>query len=214
MKNWKSLPYYALFLVLFVGGTTSGDFSLIPDEKEKKKPHAIFSQTAVEITNLTPIQPAGVSRSIVKSIFDKQIGVRERTGNNDGKEVERYLQHVGLTKGYAWCAAFVCWVYSQAGITNPKSAWCPAMFPKKNIIYQRNDKNRQGTPQCADTFGIWFNSYKRVAHVGLIDEWSNGSYFISVEGNTNNTDSRDGDGVYRKRRLKTQVYQVSDFISQ
>lgn len=153
-------------------------------------------------------------RDEVKKIYDSQLHVREMTGKNDGLEVEKYLKHVGLEKGYAWCAAFVSWVYSEATIANPKSAWSPSMLPASKIIYQRNDKKKQLNPQTGDTFGIWFNNLKRVAHVGFVDEWQpSESYVITVEGNTNDADSREGDGVYRKRRLKSQIYQVADFIS-
>lgn len=99
--------------------------------------------------------PVLTKRELVKSTYDSQIGIRERTGKNDGTEVEMYLKYVGLGKGYAWCAAFTSWVYGQADVINPKSAWSPAMFPSGNIIYQHNLKNKQATPQTGDTFGIW-----------------------------------------------------------
>lgn len=153
-------------------------------------------------------------REEVKKIYDSQIGVREKTGTNDGIEVEKYLKHVGLGKGYAWCAAFVSWGYSEANVVNPKSAWSPAMLPASKVIYQSNHKDKKATPGVGDTFGIWFNNLKRVAHVGFVDEWpTSGSYAFTVEGNTNDAGSREGDGVYRKRRLKSQIYQVADFIS-
>ncbi len=45
-----------------------------------------------------------------------ELGVSERTGNNDGPQVERYLRTVGLGGGYAWCAAFVNWTLGQNDI--------------------------------------------------------------------------------------------------
>lgn len=218
MKNWKT-PLCCLLLLSLatyrygVRASTIYKIQIVTPQPDIRYKPKFFRGKDVSIpSDFEAI--ACDSRNRVKSIASSQIGIKEGTGNNDGDEVEKYLQHVGLQKGYAWCAAFVCWVYSQAGIENPKSAWCPTLFRKKNIIYQRNKRDLQANPRHADTFGIWFNSLKRVAHVGLIDEWPRGSHFISVEGNTNNEQSRDGDGVYRKRRLKTQVYQVSDYISQ
>lgn len=144
----------------------------------------------------------------VASIYHGEVGVRELTGRNDGERVEEYLRATGLPKGNAWCAAFVTWVFRQAEVTAPISAWSPSWF-SRNVIYTRGAKNNI-TPGKADVFGIYFNNLKRIAHVGFIDEWSDGSvYTKTVEGNTNDTGSREGDGVYYKRRLKSQVYKVS-----
>lgn len=45
-----------------------------------------------------------------------QLGVKEKTGKNDGPEIEKYLKTVGLGSGYAWCAAFINWTLRQNGI--------------------------------------------------------------------------------------------------
>lgn len=153
-----------------------------------------------------------LKRAEVKCIYDSQLHVRELTGKNDGFEVEKYLRYTNLGKGYAWCASFVCWVLGGANVDNPKSAWSPSLLPNAKLIYQRGSKTHTATPQRADVFGIYFSNLKRIAHVGFIDEWSEGNYTITVEGNTNSAGSREGDGVYRKRRLKSQIYKVADYI--
>jgi len=67
------------------------------------------------------------------------------------------------------------------------------------------DRQRRGVPlKPADVFGIWFNSMGRVAHVGLVEK-NEGDWIVTIEGNTNGGGSRDGDGVYRRRRLSTNV---------
>lgn len=153
-------------------------------------------------------------RDCLKNTYTSYIGVREATGNNDGIEVEKFLKSTGLGKGYAWCAAFVNWCFIQCGIKTVKSpAWSPSWFPNDKVIYKRNNTIKR-QPQSGDVFGIWFSSKKRVAHVGFIDDWQNGSdYAITVEGNTNTAGSRDGDGVYKKRRLKRQIYVVSSYVN-
>jgi len=150
--------------------------------------------------------------SRVADIYSTQIGVREATGKNDGTDVEKYLAATGLGKGHAWCAAFVAWTFDQARIKIVKSAWSPAWFPSQKTIYTRGEPGNI-TPQQADVFGIYFQNLKRVAHVGFIDDWQQEtSFLITVEGNTNEAGSRDGDGVYRKRRLKSQIYKVSRWV--
>jgi hypothetical protein len=147
-------------------------------------------------------------RDYIERIFLSQVGVKETTGKNDGPEVEAYLAATGLKKGNPWCAAFCAWTLNQGGVENPRSAWSPDWF-KTNVIYR---KDQQGTPGKGDVFGIWFSSMNRVAHVGFVHKW--GSEWVeTVEGNSSDVSgSRDGDGVYRKRRLKSQIYSVSSWI--
>ncbi|MFD2961626.1 MULTISPECIES: hypothetical protein [Olivibacter] len=219
----------ACFLLLITIGCNSSDRNMFPAPKDSvpqvlTEPDTIMViqvplesvEDTIKFDTLTVEPeiaiPVITKRELVKSIYDSQVGVRELSGKNDGIEVEKYLKYVGLGRGYAWCAAFTCWVYGQAEVINPRSAWSPSMFPDGNVVYQKNLKNKQAIPQTGDTFGIWFNNLKRVAHVGFIDDWQQGSYIVTVEGNTNDIGSRDGDGVYRKRRLKSQIYQVSSFI--
>lgn len=140
----------------------------------------------------------------------QEIGTREKTGNNDGEQVGKYLASTGLDQGYAWCAAFINWNYEKCGYEGPdKAAWSPSWFPDHATIFKR--KVVEGVhPQGGDVFGIYFRSKGRIAHVGLIEKWKP-DQVITIEGNTNKAGSREGDGVYRRRRLKRQVYKVSRF---
>jgi hypothetical protein len=148
-------------------------------------------------------------RAKLAEIFSAEIGVREATGRNDGVRVEQYLASCGLGAGHPWCAAFVNWCHVQAGIQGAGSAWSPDWFPASHTIYSHGASNNT-IPARADVFGQYFTDKKRIAHVGFIDEWRDGdSYCMTVEGNTNGDGSREGDGVYRKRRLKNQIYKVS-----
>ena len=64
---------------------------------------------------------------------ESQVGVVEKTGNNDGVQVEAYLKTVGLGKGYSYCAAFVKWVFLQCGFKTNINAWSPT----KTMLYLR-----------------------------------------------------------------------------
>lgn len=155
--------------------------------------------------------PDGNNRQCVVSSFQSQVGVRELSGRNDGFEVEKYLASTDLGKGYAWCAAFVNWNLEQCGSNSAGSAWSPDWLPASTTIYKRGQFS-YATPQPGDVFGIYFQSKKRIAHVGFIERWGNTSFAITVEGNTNDAGSRDGDGVYRKFRHKKQIYAVANWI--
>jgi len=147
----------------------------------------------------------------VSDIYSSQIGVRELTGRNDGVEVEKYLAVTGFGKGYAWCAAFISWTYQEAEVKALKNAWAPSWFPPGNTIYIKG-KSGNKVPGRADVFGIFYPKDNRIGHVGFVDDWPSGEFVITVEGNTNSAGSREGDGVYRKRRLKANIYKVSRWV--
>jgi hypothetical protein len=157
--------------------------------------------------------PTDSKISKVKEIYTSQIGVREKQ-MNAGPEVETYLRYVNLPKGNPWCAAFVCWTLGKAGIVNPRTGWSPALFPAERVIWENKGKGgssaRPAAGRIADVFGLYFPEKGRIAHVGFIDEW-NEPWVTTVEGNTNALGSREGDGVYRKRRLVRSVYQVARY---
>lgn len=152
------------------------------------------------------------TRATLKSIYTSQIGVREASGKNDGVRVSLYLASVGLSAGNSWCAAFLYWCYMKTGVKVPKSGWSPSWFPSGNIIWKQGKLLRQKVPGCGDVFGIYFQSKRRVAHVGFVDEWGSSSV-LTVEGNTNEAGSREGDGVYKKRRWTRQIHVVSQWIN-
>jgi hypothetical protein len=146
-----------------------------------------------------------------KAVIDtalSQVGVREATGNNDGKSVEKYLKACNLGKGYAWCAAFITWNYTVNGVKAIKSAWAPSWFSPKNTIWKRNSLNNEN-PRSGDVFGLWINN--RIGHVGFVYKWGD-KVTTTIEGNTNEAGSREGDGVYMKKRLTRQIYIVSKWV--
>jgi hypothetical protein len=188
------------------------------------------------------IEADELRRRYVRDIYTSQIGVREKQANA-GPEVERYLRYVNLPKGNPWCAAFVCWSLGKAELDNPRSGWSPDLFDRKRVIWassalpvsgikyqesrfvegkeiryrptQTSDLRPQTsccTPQTADVFGLFFPEKGRIAHVGFVDDWQD-PWLITVEGNTNVLGSREGDGVYRKRRLVRSVYKVARYVN-
>jgi len=157
------------------------------------------------------------TRQRVVSIFSSEIGVREKTGHNDGKRVEEYLESCGLKKGDPYCAAFITWTFLQANVKTIKSGYSPSWFPANKTIYSRG-KPANKTPLPADVIGIWIKDKGRIGHVGFVREWPpNSSFCITVEANTSMSTSGgksdyDGQGVEKKRRLKSQIYKVSRWL--
>jgi len=151
-------------------------------------------------------------RDSLQKQYRAQIGVVELTGNNDGEMVEEYLATTDLGDGYPWCAAFIYWNYVQFGheLIMKYPAYAPSYFPDDNVIYTRGE-GFKCPPQPGDVIGIYFSSKKRIAHVGFYDGETE-DYFITVEGNTNDAGSREGQGVYRKYRPKGTIYKISSFL--
>lgn len=134
-------------------------------------------------------------------IAQAELGVREATGKNDGFRVEQYLVAVGLKKGDPYCAAFVSWVFKQAGYASPRTGWSPALFPMAKLVK---------TASPGNVFGIYFPSLNRIAHCGFVEHIKN-DWITTIEANTNVTGSREGDGVYRRLRHKRMVYRYAEW---
>lgn len=145
------------------------------------------------------------------------VGVREATGHNDGVEVEAILHTVGLGPGYAWCGAYCYAVVIRSGSVKMPGgarayAWAPSWHPPARRVWQRSRGLKftglgPKAPMPGDVFGVYYASMKRIGHVGIVQEW--GDTVITLEGNTSGGGSRDGDGVYRRRRKMDQLYCVS-----
>ena len=144
------------------------------------------------------------SRSAIVARALAEIGVRESKNPNHGLRVEEYLAYVYLKGGQPWCAAYASWVYAQAGYAKPRSGWSPDLFPSSRLA-------RSALP--GNVLGIYFPELKRIAHVGIVIR-QDGDWVISSEGNTNDNGSREGDGVYLKRRHIRTIKQFADWTNE
>lgn len=142
--------------------------------------------------------------SRVVEIAETQLYVREKTGHNDGIEVELYLDSVGLGKGYAWCMSYVFYLFQRASkelkLVNPvpKTAGVLDCLAKaKRLGYLITN-----VPQVGDQFIMDFG--KGQGHTGLVTE-VRGTKVLTNEGNTSADPSyagedREGNGVFERLR--------------
>jgi hypothetical protein len=156
----------------------------------------------------------------VKEKALSMVGIKEATGNNDGKEVEAILATVGLPAGYSWCGALARAVYSFCGIQCPRSGWCPDWFKGANVTYPRKVlptlykekdvfaylKSLEGNP-C----GFWYPAKGRIAHMGIITKASIEDV-QSVQGNTNAAGSREGNLCALKHCGIDRIYVVNRIL--
>lgn len=143
-------------------------------------------------------QPYSDCRAAVIENYKSQIHVREKTGNNDGEDVEKYLKTVGLGKGYAWCAAFVKWCLTHGVYNSDAEKYINGMalslHRKEKIIYFKGVFTEE--PQHADVFNLWYNSLGRIGHTGFYHGWADkkkGNYY-SYEGNATGKGARESEG--------------------
>lgn len=132
----------------------------------------------------------------------KFVGIKEKTGHNDGKEVENILRHVGQRKGAPWCAGAVVTAIDTARGNEP----LPILrTPLANGIY--NDAKKRGRLSgynivLAGDIGTWRHPGTSQGHTCRVEsvKWP---FMITLEGNTgsgNGGSQRDGDGFYRRMR--------------
>jgi hypothetical protein len=123
-----------------------------------------------------------------------QIGVREQRTNRT-----KYGRWYGMN-GQAWCAIFVSWVGAHAGVSLPpinsfrgfSGVVSARSFARKNNLLTK-------TPRAGSVFLIIGRNGK--GHTGLVESvnWARRT-ITTIEGNTNASGSRNGDGVYRRTR--------------
>lgn len=148
-----------------------------------------------------------------------QVGVVEDGKNNHGEQVAAYLASVGFKEGAPWCGALPHWCYRECGrVLEPKRSFALAAnwHPKERRVWQRSgwkpDTSDTWTPIsiAGDHAALWYTSLNpaRIGHTMIVYK-EDKKYLYTIEGNTNDGGSRDGDGVYRRRRLKRSIYCVS-----
>ena len=146
----------------------------------------------------------------VLAVAASQIGVMEKPpGSNRGPEVDDYVSTTGLDPrgGFAWCACFVYWCFVQAassvGVANPcvKTAgvldhWAKAAaVPSARRILPAEASDQPSLIVPGTLFLLRTSATE--GHMGIIEQ-VRGNQLVTIEGNTNDTGSRNGIGVFRR----------------
>ena len=132
-----------------------------------------------------------------------QIGKEEiPRGSNWGEPVKSYLASVGITFPASWCMSFVYWCFREAakamGVKTPllKTGGVLNAWNKAPAAVKVTD------PQPGDIF-IQDHGHG-LGHTGIV-EFVEGDNVHTIEGNTNDTGSREGYEVCRRVRKKSSV---------
>lgn len=138
---------------------------------------------------------------------NKYIYVRE-ISNNRSATIDSFNINVSVKVGSPWCASYVSWVLDPF-VNNPHSAYSPNFAKKKDIIYKKNLKNNIKI-KSGDVVTFYYSNLGRVGHVGLVIK-QEGDILYTIEGNTNDGGSREGDGVYKKKRDINKIYAITRY---
>jgi hypothetical protein len=154
----------------------------------------------------TPVAPlARLALETARS----QVGVREQ-GWNRGPEVETYQRVAGIAPGDPYCCAFVYWAVQQASdqlkVANPlkRTGLVVALW---SFARERGWTVPALETVPGDVFVILFARHSdgsQPGHTGFVDRNAGVTERWTVEANThpesNGIASREGDGVWRRRR--------------
>lgn len=163
-----------------------------------------------------PVDPKRVNASkeemitALVEIARGEVGVREEGGNNRGRKVQEYQDAASWLDGtgWAWCAAFVGWCIDRLA----ERYALPFATPEGAGAFWYEDWARQQGLRVLDGK----STIKRgdlviysFSHIGIaVGDEDRDETFLCVEGNTNDGGSREGDGVYEKRRPKKSIRSI------
>ena len=178
----------------------------------------LFLRSKPQTNNNNPNPPAHQMKNIANEIVriaKAEVGVEEVNGTNCGPRVDEYKAATWLNpkKGWAWCAAFVCWVVKDAlessgaklktkGFTRPRTAgaWDMENWSLGQDATTWTKKPHRGDILPGDIVVFTFS------HIGFATSAPSRSGFVqTIEGNTDTSGSREGGGVFTKKRHVSKI---------
>lgn len=141
----------------------------------------------------------------------EEVGVREEGGDNRGKRVQEYQKEGGTVPGQPWCAAFVNWCARDAA-KKLKLESSLEKVPLQAYVQSYVDHFRKVEggflghrhAKVGDLFVLWYDKLNRFGHIGFVKEIDRAKgEILTIEGNSNDQLSREGDAVVSKTRKIT-----------
>jgi hypothetical protein len=134
-----------------------------------------------------------------------EVGYHEGRSGGHWNNQEKYAGQVpGLewANGQPWCAVFVSWVALNAGVADlfPRTASCDVAAKWFRDRGQWSEFPSIGAQ-------VFYGTAADLVHTGVVVDFDRDT-ITTVEGNTNDSGSREGDGVYRKVRQRRDGYVV------
>lgn len=133
-------------------------------------------------------------------IAKSQLGQHENPlGSNWGHPVQDYLHIVGIDFPASWCMAFVYWCFKQVQQDIP-------LVKTGGVLRAWNESDKKfhvtGDPQPGDVFIMDFGH--GLGHTGFVEKVDE-NFIYTIDGNTNDSGSREGIEVCRKQRPRNKI---------
>jgi hypothetical protein len=146
-----------------------------------------------------------------------EVGTREE-GMNGGDQVREYQAATWLAPGpWPWCAAFTCWLLREWLESDSAARGALEVTAGTLERWRCRDAKAFGWEKWAKQRGLIVLTESSMAmagdfvvfdfsHIGVVvaDQMDRG-FIDTVEGNTDKTGGREGDGVWKKRRATNLV---------
>ena len=143
------------------------------------------------------IQPK--TRRAVLKIAEWQEGVVEMpSGSNKVKYNTAYYGKAVSGTAFAWCLAFVWWVFREAGFNLYKTASCTAFVNRYRAFSPGQIVTGNYKPGDI-VFFDFSGRRKKTEHCGIVVE-VNGNTMTTIEGNTGTGNDANGGAVMRRVR--------------
>lgn len=183
------------------------------DGDDGAKTKAAFASWVNSLDAVASTASSLASRIVALARTELAAGIRE-TSKNQGPGLAKYWTATSYLTGYdnrePYCAAFVCWIIRQA-IGDRKVNY---NLPTSPVAY---DIEKWGAANIKNGVKVLKNSDKLLpgdiftlsaaSHTGII-VGVNSSTVTTIEGNTDGSGSREGDGVYEKTRTKVSLRKI------
>lgn len=159
-----------------------------------------------------------VTASKILEIARKEIGTKATNVKKCKYNTWFYGSAVSGSQ-YDWCAAFICWLFAQAGASDMipvKSAGCGVLAAGFN---NKGRFHKSGFKPGDIVFFHWSNSMSgsvpgayTLDHVGIIEKCNSDGTYTTIEGNTGNTSNGE---VMRRTRSASVISGVArpDYIT-
>lgn len=150
---------------------------------------------------------------LIVSKAQSYIGQREKLGNSGffDEVFDKKMHDVGFVDKEAWCALFAELVWKEA-----YAEYNRLMVPMLDVIFSKSAVQTLSNFKRSVEFKLQVTKIPRPGalvvwqkyindapqwqgHIGIFIEFIGGK-MITIEGNTNDIGSREGDGVYKKKR--------------
>lgn len=149
-----------------------------------------------------------------------RLHIREATGRNDGPAIDAMLRLVGSPLRSPWCGAEQAQQQRLCGLPFPRHAGAAKSWAaeRPRTYFLQGVRGTVDSLKPGHQVMFYYPALGRIAHVGRaiapgrsIRKGRPARGWYTIEGNTNPQGSREGGGVHRLFRLRSEFYAAANW---